>query len=75
MNKVTISVITFSFLHRMVLKLSFCSRYNISPEDPEGADQPIKSGLDSNTVYYRTVYDSPVRYIDIEYRLSIYQHF
>ena len=32
----------FSFLHQMVLKLCLCSRRNISPGNPEGADQPKK---------------------------------
>merc|ERR550532_899872 len=30
----------FSFLHQMVLELCLCSRHNISPGNPEGADQP-----------------------------------
>ena len=34
----------FSFLHQMVLKLCLCSRRNISPGNPEGADQPKTKG-------------------------------
>ena len=33
-------LLTLSFLHQMVLELCLCSRHNISPGNPEGADQP-----------------------------------
>ena len=41
----------------MVLKLCLCSRRNISPGNPEGADQPRKDGLKTNTVDQRTDID------------------